>query len=146
MAFRHRLPPRPWTAAAVAGLFLVLAGAGCAPNHYRLVVHPPAPADQRFEPIAPSTASKRKIRLFTQPVFQPTDVQEVYRAATARVPGADSFRSLHENVVLRIYPSFRFPIFYTLNFDVSGMAGKTLPAAPGAPSPQPHPNPGSAQR
>jgi hypothetical protein len=125
----RRALSRFWQDAAAICLAIILGGAGCASEPSPLVIHPTAtPGNRRFEPIAPAAASKRKISLFKRPAFAPEDVERVYQSAADGVPGANTFQSSRENAVLRIYPSFRLPIYYTLNFSVSGTAGRTSPA------------------
>jgi len=107
---------------------IFLGGAGCSTPQLPLVVHPaPSASPQCVQPIATTGASARKLAFFKRPVFQAADVKRVYQCALAKVPAADTLQPLQENAILRIYPSFRFPVFYSLTFSIMGSAGKTLP-------------------
>jgi hypothetical protein len=117
---------RRFVAAAGCALALCGAGAGCATQYRQFV----APLPER--PVPPSlievgafSVSKKKAGLFHQPCISENEMEGLAQAALRQVPRAEFFSDHRINAVLRIYPSARLPIWYSLKCELSGMAART---------------------
>ena len=69
--------------------------------------------------------SKRKVALLHQPSFSTGEIADLTKAALRRAPGAEFFSQQSVDAVLRICPTARLPIWYSLRVEFSGTAART---------------------
>ena len=117
---------RPSVRTALSSLILGGLVAGCQTQHRPLVAPLPTPAlPASVVELGPCGAARTKTGLFHQPGMSEREMRRLADAALCQMPAAE-FLSTHQiNAVLGICPSPRWPLFYRLRVEISGLAART---------------------
>jgi len=112
--------------ASGVGLAFACASLGCRTQYRPLVAPlPPQPLAPAIVEIGPVSLAKRKFGLFHQPSLSPGEIASLTNEALRRAPRAEFFTDQQLNAVLRIYPTARLPVWYSLRIEFSGTASRT---------------------
>ena len=110
----------------VFGLACFCVGVGCRTQYGPLVGPlPPQPVAPAIVEVGKVSVSKRKFGFCHQPSFSRDEMANLANGALRRATNADFFSEQSVDAVLKICPTARLPIWYSLRIEFSGVTART---------------------